>query len=1028
VAERFCTVWLIALAFLNAVPAAAEEVAAVNYARDVQPILAKYCYACHGPDKAQRQANLRLDRIQQLHEQGSYLIDGNAQTSTVYQRLIASDPDAHMPPLDQPQPTLEEIAVIRKWIEAGANWQPLWSLQPVKQPSLPDVRNKEWPQNAIDHFVLAKLESLDQSPASPADKYQWLRRVTFDLTGLPPTVAEIESFIADKSPTAETKVIDRLLASNAYGEHFAAQWLDLARYADTHGYNFDSHRDMWRYREWVIEALNANMPFDQFSIEQLAGDLLPEADINQITATGFHRNHPINDEEGAFAEEYLHAYMVDRVNTTGAVWLGMTLSCAQCHNHKYDPISQQDYYRLAAYFANVEEKGLDGKNGNAAPVIASPTRQQQQREAALLEQQSQIEATLDQMVESAHSKVAKWEGRHDTKTSPVGVLQKESMALVDFDTSLLERSVLKIDDAANPPPLVVGKSGQGALFDGSRSLRFAVDANDLAEEMTVSFWGFPTSEQAAIWLLDGKHHVRVAMSNGQLTVQFGANHKQALVEDWETHTWYHIAIRMGAEAQVFLNGKRLKLQSVEIQDAVPWEGDSNIWLLGAGKQEGFRGLVDSIRVDDRALTDLETQFLADEDPIAKLRAIPPGQRTPQQHDELTRWMLRSEDEAFRNQEQAAKDLTAKLGFLRSQYPQTMVMREKQTPAATFLRVAGQYDQLGARVEPGLPQQLFEHLPEGTTDRLQLARWIVHPKNPLTPRVIVNRYWQHYFGTGLVETAEDFGTRGSLPSHPELLEFLADEFVRSGWDVKHLQRLIVSSETYRQSSHSANYEADPKNRYLARGPRLRLTGEQLRDQALAASELLVRTLGGPSVKPYQPPGLWEELSRGPRFTAQAYQQGSGEQLYRRSLYTYWKRSSPPPRLAGFDAPSREVCVAQRSRTNTPQQALVLLNDPTFIEASRALAEDLAEEHATAEQSIRMGFQRVLSRPIQQAELELLSQLYEDQLLRFLSRPADAERFLSVGEKPARLKRSRLKLAALAVVCHTLFNLDEAVTKP
>lgn len=1018
----------------------------VDFARDVQPILAQYCYACHGPDAATREADLRLDQQESVFAKMASgavpVVPGSVKDSELYRRLVSSNPGEQMPPPDaEHHPSLAEIATLRRWIETGAPWEELWSLQPIRKPRPPTVQEAAWPRNDIDHFVLARLVAEGQRPSSLASKYDWLRRATFDLTGLPPSVEEIKAFVADDSADAEAKVIERLLASPAHGENFATGWLDLARYADTHGYNIDSHRDMWRYREWVIEAFNANMPFDQFTIEQLAGDLLPEPDVNQLTATGFYRNHPINDEEGAFAEEYQHAYVVDRVNTTGTVWLGLTLSCAQCHDHKYDPISQRDYYRLAAYFDNIEEKGLDGRYGNAAPVIKSPTRAQQATMAKLQREQQRLEVEMEHRLKEARPGLEAWIGVTMADPQAARISDEHLVVRETFDALPDKQGPLFLVRDSGEPMLVPGRQGQALLAYGQGYFRLDEDP---AEPRTYSLWLYATTtgeavlyarrteagEQLALTQRRGEFHLHA--HGPKLTPSIW----RGTAADWQANQWHHVAFTLvpgdPAATRVWFDGDPVELLPTEVAEDEREAISAGQWLLGGPENVArFRGLIDEIRIDHQELTREEVQTLAGGNPLADLLAVPAEARTPEQTEKLLAAMLRETSPEFAERERQRDVVRTQQQNLRRQFPETMVMRERNTPPTTHLRLRGEYDQLGEKLTPGLPEQLHDLLPKGPANRLQMAHWLVDERNPLTPRVVVNRIWRHYFGQGLVKTVDDFGTRGELPSHPGLLDYLAHELVASGWDVRHIHRLIVRSATYRQTSRVGReaYQADPENRLLARGPRLRLSAEEIRDQALAASGLLVRKIGGVSVKPYQPPGLWEELSRDEALSAQRYVPDHGERLYRRSLYTYRKRSSPPPNLAAFDAPNREVCLAQRSRTNTPMQALVLLNDATFVEAARVLAEDvLVRPDNDVEAAIGEAFLRVVSRPIEKDELAMLLQLHTAELARFQADPSAAEKLLAVGEAKSQGTVPAAEQAAMTIVCHALLNLDEAIVTP
>ncbi len=1006
----------------------------LDFARDVQPILARTCYQCHGPDASARKGDVRFD---QQDEALRHIEPGRPEKSELYRRLIASDPEIHMPPPSAgKQPTLTEIATLKQWIEEGASWKRLWSIRPLGSSELPKVEDATWAKNPLDQFVLARLEDEGLSPAPPASKHEWLRRVTFDLTGLPPTLKEIEDYLADDSTEADDKVIERLLASPAYGESFAREWLDLARYADTHGYSIDGHRDVWRYRDWVIEALNRNISFADFTTLQLAGDLIERPTIESMTATGFHRNAPVNDEMGAIAEEYRHAYVVDRVNTTGTVFLGMTLACAQCHDHKYDPISQKDFYRLAAFFDNIDEKGLDGKFGNAAPLIKSPLPEQQRELDQLERQIRSYQQAMDQAIEQSRDKLPQWEADATHDARPLAISNEHRLEKLDFDRLPLVSDVVSLERKEGQPMLVGGRYGEALLFDGKTRLRIK---REIDRPLSVSVWVYPTIHSPATlyrWQSSDGQRVELNQKGSHFTLVHVSTvgevtRWEATADAWETNEWQHVAWSIEptqpGKTDLWVRGKRytwsqptVERQEEELSGETAPENGETILRL--------RGLVDELRLDRRRLSDDDIAVLQGGNPIQDILATSSGQRTEEERERLIRYFVREKLDFFPQLERQKQRAEDQLSSLRAQLPETMVMRERDEPRTTHVRIRGQWDQLGEAVTAGVPTQLFRPDSPEPENRLALAHWLTNPKNPLPHRVWVNRAWQHFFGTGIVKTVDDFGTRGDLPSHPELLEYLACQLAQDG-DMKAIHRLIVSSATYRQTSRTGRgaYQRDPENRLLARGPRLRLSAEEIRDQALAASGLLVREIGGRSVKPYQPPGLWEEISVGDdEFSAQKFVQDHGDRLYRRSLYTYWKRSSPPPNLIAFDAPNREVCVARRSCTNTPMQALVLLNDVTFVEAAKLLATDVRAKHEDqVEAAIGEAFLRIVSRPIEAEELALFQQLYHQELARFQASAEATDQLLAVGEK--RVEPSA-ELAAMTVICHALFNLDEAIVTP
>jgi hypothetical protein len=840
---------------------AASPETKVDYNRDIRPILSNNCFKCHGPDATERQAGLRLDiRAEALKptESGNRaIVPGDAEKSRLVRRIFSAKANVMPPPESNKKLAEGEKQLLKQWIEQGAEYQAHWSFSPPQRPPSPTVNNRTWPRNAIDYFVLERLEKEGLYPSPETDRITYVRRLTLDLTGLPPTPAEVDDFLADTCADAYEKVVDRLLASPRFGERLAVDWLDAARYADTHGYHIDSGRDMSLWREWVINSFNGNLSFDRFTIEQLAGDLLPNPTLDQRIASGFNRNHMINFEGGAIPEEYHTAYIVDRVNTTSTVWLGLTVACAQCHDHKYDPISQKEYYQLYAFFNNVPEKGLDGATGNAAPLLKTPTPLQQKKLKELAAAMKQIEQQLAGPLPEVEAEQSQWE-----------------KAVRDHQ---LDQFQLPGKDAKGPqaakklPPSIIGILALPAIY-------------------------------------------RTTFQQAELRAYFRGNFSTTIKTFQD---------RLG----------RLQKEKVD------WE---------------------------------------------------------------------------------------------KQVPTTMVMEEMPKPRDTFMLVRGQYDKHGEKVPPGVPVSLSS-LPRGAPPtRLGLAQWLVDPNHPLTARVAVNRYWQIFFGTGLVKTAEDFGSQGELPSHPELLDWMATEFVHRGWNIKAMLRLMVTSATYRQSSvvTPALFARDPENRLLARGPRLRLQAEFIRDQALAISGALDGRIGGKSVSPYQPPGLWEELASrqdGAKWTAQTYVQSKGRDLYRRTMYTFWKRTSPPPTLVTFDAPDRETCTVRRSRTNTPLQALVLMNDPTYVEASRQLAQRLMIEAGSPEERIVLAFRLATARQPSAGEMKVLRRLFDDQWAVFRKDGQAAIKLLAVGESRLNEKLDVAELAAWTTVASVILNLDETVTK-
>jgi Protein of unknown function (DUF1553)/Protein of unknown function (DUF1549)/Concanavalin A-like lectin/glucanases superfamily/Planctomycete cytochrome C len=1054
------TVMLLILATMagRAVAAGVSPQGRVDFDRDVRPILSENCFACHGPDANKRQAGLRLDAqeaaFKRLPSGHTAIVPGNLRASMLIRRVEMQS----MPPASTGKRLTEgQIALLRRWVEQGARYLPHWAFIAPKRPPLPDVRDRSWPINPIDRFILARLEKEGLRPSPVADRRTLIRRLSLDLTGLPPTIGEVNAFLVDRKPGAYERLVDRLLASPHYGERMALQWLDLARYADTHGYHIDSQRDMWLWRDWVIDAFNRNMPFDEFTLDQLAGDLLPNATASQKIATGFNRNHPINFEGGAIPEEYQTAYIADRIDTTSTVWMSLTMRCAQCHDHKFDPITQREYYRFYAFFNNVPEQGLDGQKGNANPFLKVPSPEQQEQLAALDTKSSAVEQAMKERAAAAAADVAAWEA-----TTAAGLEKAPTVAegLV-AQYALDETSGEQVRDSSGKQPAGTvqgkpswsqGKVGGALELDGSTSVDAGTGFSfDRKEKVSYGAWVYPTSKEpmAVLSRMDDESAYRgwdLYLNDGKVYVH--------LIHEWETNAirvnatnaievnqWHHLFVTYDGSSkargvQIYVDGKPAEMETTHdtLSDTIQTSKPLRIGRRSPGAP--FRGRIDEVRIYSRRLTRAEVAQIAGFDAIRPILATAASQRTAEQKETLTRYYLENADEPYQKLTAELADWRKKSTDLENAIPTTMVMGEMEKPRETFMLIRGQYDRKGEKVTAALPAALT--LPgsgavtaeKAPPTRLDLAKWLVDPRHPLTARVAVNHYWQMYFGTGIVRTAENFGTQGEPPSHPELLDWLATELIRTGWDVKAMQRLIVTSATYRQRAGASTYllQRDPENRLLARGPRFRLPAELIRDQALAISGLLVPKIGGPSVRPYQPSGLWEEIAFGGSFSAQKYVQDHGEALYRRSMYTFWKRTCPPPALQTFDAPEREFCMVRRSVTNTPLQALVLMNDPTYVEASRKFAERiLTEVAAVPKDRIRYAYRLALGRLPTDEELRVLMSLYNEQLAAFRKDAAGATKLLSVGESPRNEKLNLPELAAWTTVASVLLNLDETITK-
>jgi len=987
----------------------------ISFNRDVLPILSDNCFSCHGPDSATREADLRLDL--EADAKAAAIVPHHPEKSELINRIFHKDPDEVMPPSDSHrQLNAVEKQTLRDWIQEGAKWEKHWAFVRPTTPKLPAISNSKWPRNPIDHFILHTLDQKKHSPSPEASREKILRRVTLDLTGLPPTLEEVSAFLDDQAPGAYERAVDRLLASPRFGETMALPWLEAARFADTDGYQYDGPRTMWRWRDWVIEAYNSNKPFDQFTIEQLAGDLLPGATLDQKIATGFNRNHRYNSEAGLVVEEFLLENAVDRTDTTSTVWLGLTMGCARCHDHKYDPISQKNYYEMLAFFNNIPEFGRAVKAGNSEPYLITPTRSQQGQLAALEKEVCSAQAAID------HLLTPQQEG-------PIPV--EENLSLVAHQLNYQHPpNIIHLDgtEPINIPntPLTKKKNAPGRFEVFSPLSRFSL-----------SFWIKPTG------LSSGTIISRQSGDNALATgfnLQLRDGHLRysiitrwiagvAMVETTEkliANQWTHLTLTFRGQLRatnqhLFINGREAPLRVLHNTNSNTGSAKKTAPLrLGGYPNDYFQGSLRDLRVYRRPLKSREILTLSETTPLQEILALPNDQRNPgQQAKFITAFLERGPA-----QESYQKLLTAEARrdqFVRT-LPTTMVMKENPEEKETFIRKRGVYNDLGEKVTRSIPSilsPLSEDLPR---NRLGLACWIVSPDNPLTARVTVNRYWQKYFGTGLVKTSEDFGVQGEKPSHPELLDWLATEFIRSGWNVKHLQKLIVTSATYRQQSHLTPQllEADPHNRLLARGPRQRLPAHVIRDQALFLSNLLVEQIGGPSVSPYQPKNLWVEMSMGMK-----YKQSKGDDLFRRSLYTIWKRTVNPPSMAILDAADREACWVGTKRTNTPLQALTLLNETAYVESARKLAERVLRE--SPDDPITHAFKLVTQRNPRPDEKAILTAALTEYLTNFKVNPDSATSLATIGSSPVPNDLDPILLAAHATLANVLLNLDEVITK-
>ena len=1036
------------------------EDAGIQFNRDVRPILSENCFACHGPDAATREADLRLDTEAGAMAAG-IVEPGDAAASDLIKRILTDDEDDLMPPPDSHKKlTAAEKKILADWIDAGAEWQAHWAFITPVRPHVPESKKATaGALNPIDAFVGARLAERGMVRNAPADKHTLARRAALDITGLPPKAELSEAFFTDQKPGAFGRYIDALMATEQAGEHRARYWLDAARFGDTHGMHVDNYREMWPYRDWVIDAFNENMPFDQFIVEQLAGDLLPKATLDQRIATGFSRCNITSSEGGAIPDELNTRYMIDRVETTSTVFLGLTTGCAACHDHKFDPISQKEFYSLGAFFNNTTQPPMDGNEKDTPPVVVLPDDGLKPEWDALLAKRAQLRSVLDRKMSQAD-------------------LQKWWMSLKP--KSMGEHPIAIDDDLLLFAPLTQDRKQQVALPEqatwedkhpaGRRGMRFDKAAGAEVEfgkiksdqPLSVSFWvrapdqllsttileqmttlEEPLPEDAAKDAKPKKHALGwkiTSSTQGALTFTMsdgkGGSTSGILAgeEALTPREWQHVCVRYSGgrsdtAISVLVNGENRRLRN-STQDYIDVAELSAV-PLKIGKSLPSGGLSD-IRIFKRWLTGAEAQVLADEFELRKVlaaggqwSALRPAQRTM-----LARYRSAALDPAYHAASLQFAATQKRRDFIHSRSTTTLVMEERDDsePRAWVLN-RGEYDQRLDEVKPMVPAALIP-LPENAPpNRLGLAQWLVDPAHPLTARVTVNRLWQSLFGVGLVKTAEDFGIMGDRPSHPELLDWLAVEFVDSGWDVRHMLRLMMTSATYQQSSRAtaAQHAADPDNLLLGRGPRLRLDAEVLRDQILSVSGLLVPDIGGPSVKPYQPAGLWNVVAILGSNTRH-FERDQGEALYRRSLYTFWKRTSPPPSMSAFDAPTREQCTVRRERTNTPLQALVLLNDPQYVEAARKLAEHTlksggVDDVGRAAWMLRKALARTANEPDQNDIVDLVSdfrKLYQDN-------PDEAKKLLETGDSAFDESLDSVEIAAWTMAANVLMNRDDFINK-
>ena len=1016
----------------------------------IRPILSEHCFACHGRDAGSRKGDLRLDDRDAAIESGA-ITPGDAENSELVARITSNDPELLMPPADSHKSlTNEQKALLIRWVQQGANYEKHWAFLKPQRPAVPQpTDDTNWSANPIDHFVLRKLRQHQLTPNPPADRYTLARRAAFDITGLPPAKGVLEEFIADESKDAWPAYIDRLLSSLHAGEHRARFWLDAARYGDTHGMHVDNYREIWPYRDWVVDAFNANMPFDRFVVEQIAGDLLPDPTLDQRIATGFSRCNITTSEGGAIPAELDVRYMVDRVETTATVFLGLTAGCAVCHDHKYDPISQREFYQLGAFFNNTTTPAMDGNQKDTPPVVTLPAQQFKAEWDELLAQRKQLRSGLQtQQADSA----AWWEGRNRNLTAPVSsddLLVTMPLTESDRDTTALPESASWADD--HP----VGR--RGMRFGEKGHVRASLPEFRTNAPLSVSFWYRTPDRLMSTTIFDHTTQMEnkqtagwriTSNTQGGLTFELfdgvgGVIRGKLPGEDALTpRSWQHICVRYSggqsnSSVNILVNGRQGVLRNAT--ENLVKDADLAAGTLRIATRMPTAGLSD-IRIYGRWLTNEESALLAQEHALSELMA---GDRkwsdlNSDEQQLATQFYLATVSPEYFAALKAFAGTQRRRDYIYSRSTTTLVMQERPSRPRAWVLERGEYDQPREEVGPGIPSVLtFDGAgllavgngPQGQTpSRLDLARWLVHPDHPLTARVMVNRLWQSIFGTGLVKTSEDFGVMGERPSHPDLLDWLAVEFVESGWNVNHILKLILTSSTYRQSGMvtSDRLATDADNRLLSRGPRIRLDAEVLRDQALAVSGLLRRDMGGPSVKPYQPAGLWKVVAITGSNT-RVFSRDSGDALYRRSVYSFWKRTSPPPSMAAFNAPTREQCTVRRERTNTPMQALVLLNDPQFVESARHLAERAIQETSNDEQRAEWILKTALSHPADKADLAEVTAAAGEFRALYQNDPKAAQALIQTGDSKANESLDTVELAAWTMIANTVMNRDDFINK-
>jgi uncharacterized protein DUF1553/uncharacterized protein DUF1549/concanavalin A-like lectin/glucanase superfamily protein/cytochrome c len=1007
----------------------------VDFNFHIKPILSDRCFTCHGPDANKRKSGLRFDEKEsafaKLETGGHAIVAGWPSRSKLIDRIQSDDPELQMPPKDSKLTVSEyEMALLERWIDEGAEWKQHWSFIPPEKAEIPKNVENDWPKNEIDYFILARMKREGLSPSPEAEKEKLIRRVTFDITGLPPTLDELNNFLSDTSLDAYEKIVDRLFESPRYAERITTEWLDVARYADTHGYQGDTKRRMWPWRDWVIKAFNENMPYDQFVTWQLAGDHLANPTREQLIATGFNRNHMMNGEGGIIDEEFRVEYVADRTNTTAKAFMGLTMECARCHDHKYDPIKQKEYFGLYAFYNNVEELGMTVNDADVYPYILMTE-----------EKDKHILDSLDRLISSQRNDIHSYittleqgtEWRKKIGNKKVN-LNKGLLAHLPFDKINTNKRFTNLVDKRNPAnisehtELTEGAFKKAVQFNGNNGINLgSIGDFEANQEFSFSVWVkfpevFPRADIVYNSRVDfkGEKGYRLYIDDDRLSFMmvhaFDNNFiKVSTKETFPFGTWTHVALTYDGLGkargiEISLNGKQVSLEIIKDNLFKTMKRGGG---LGIGGPNFADGAIDEFRAYDRKLTQPEILELANT-----------GQKT----DNWFAYYLHNLDQNYKEKKVALRDLLSVRLKTVEHIPEFMVMGDlKDSIRPTYVLNRGAYDDHGEEVSLSTPSAILPFADELPKNRLGLAKWLFDTEHPLTSRVMVNRLWQMMYGKALVSTPDDFGNQGSLPTHPELLDWLAVDFRENLWDIKRILKKMAMSATYRQASQISPeaLEKDKYNDYLARAPRYRLSSEMIRDQALAISGLLVEKTGGPSVKPYQPPGLWAEKSSWPDFF---YVQNHGDSLYRRSLYTYWRRTTPPPNMITFDSPTRNFCSVKREVTSTPLQALVLLNDTQFVEAARVLAQRVIQEGGKEPSDrLKYAFRLATARFPTEDELVELIELLSASSQEYKDNDVQINQLLRVGEYPVDKNLNRLELASYTIVASAILNLDETITK-